>query len=395
MALVTIGLLEDQTTTLNASNWTSTNTLQLNVVASSTLIIDNIDVNLTNIIGGGVLSNTVIQLVNAGNVTVNPSLLTLGVGSVISYQIGFNSTLTINSGLSSVGLLQATTIDFTNSGGGGHFIFTPPAIGLSVSGPPTVTNVHIGDRITVVGSTSIGQSGNVVSFYGPALLGLPVHLISYTIPEGIQYLYRPADETLTFTSNCFLQGTRIATPAGEVLVDNLREGDEVLTLENAAAPIKWIGRRTIDPKMVDNPREHLPVRIIAGALAENVPHSDLFVSPDHCLYAADTLIPAKLLINGTTISQILVLQPITYFHIELEAHDIVWAEGAPAETYLDLGNRHTFLEPGVLLFTSPAREQASSRYPIAYEGFAVDQARMLVENRKQALGITEEETTAA
>ncbi|WP_286202970.1 Hint domain-containing protein [Rhizobium lusitanum] len=365
------------------------------MIASSTLIIDNIDVNLTNIIGGGVLSNTVIQLVNAGNVTVNPSLLTLGVGSVITYQIGFNSTLTINSGLLSVGLLQATTVDFANSGGGGHFIFTPPVIGLSVSGPPTVTNVRIGDRITVVGSTSIGQSGNVISFYAPALLGLPVHLISYMIPEGVQYLYRPGDETLTFTSNCFLQGTRIATPTGEVLVDSLREGDEVLTLENVAAPVKWIGRRTIDPKMVDKPRNHLPVRIIAGALGDNVPHRDLFVSPDHCIYVADTLIPAKLLINGTTISQILTLQPVTYFHIELEAHDIVWAEGAPAETYLDLGNRHTFLEPGVLLFTSPARKHASSRYPIAYEGLAIDQARMFVESRGQALGIAEEETTAA
>lgn len=395
MALVAIELLQDQTTTLDASNWTSSNTLQLSVLASSTLIIDNIAVNLTNIIGGGVLSNTVIQLVNAGSMTVNPSLLSLGVGSVMTYQIGFNSTLTFNAGLLSIGLLQTTTIDFANSGGGGHFIFTPPVIGLSVSGPPTITNVRIGDRITVVGSTSIGQSGNVVSFYAPALLGLPVHLISYTIPEGVQYLYRPDDETLTFTSNCFLQGTRIATPTGEVLIESLREGDEVLTLENTAAPIKWIGRRTVDPKIVDNPREHLPVCIIAGALGENIPHSDLFVSPDHCVYVADTLIPAKLLINGTTISQILTLQPITYFHIELDAHDIVWAEGAPTETYLDLGNRHTFLEPGVLLFTSPVREHASSRYPIAYEGSAVDRARMLVESRREALGISEEETTAA
>ena len=92
---------------------------------------------------------------------------------------------------------------------------------------------------------------------------------------------------------------------------------------------------------------------------------------------------AKLLINGTTITQPISLSLIDYFHIELEEHDVIWANGAMAETYLDLGNRHVFLEPGVLQFTSPKAYDAKACYPLAYSGPAVDAARAVLRRANQ------------
>jgi hypothetical protein len=84
-----------------------------------------------------------------------------------------------------------------------------------------------------------------------------------------------------------------------------------------------------------------PVRIARGAFGENVPVRGLFVSSDHAIYVDGVLIPAKYLLNGTTVRQVK-RRRMVYHHIELAEHDVVLAEGLPAETYLDTGDRETF-----------------------------------------------------
>ncbi len=141
---------------------------------------------------------------------------------------------------------------------------------------------------------------------------------------------------------CFCRGTLILTDRGEVPVEDMAIGDEAITFCGAARPIKWIGRRAYDGRFVAANRAVLPIRIEAGALADGVPARDLFVSPEHALYIDYALVPAQLLVNGATIRQVTSVERLEYLHIELDTHDVILAEGAPAESFVDCDNRLMF-----------------------------------------------------
>ncbi|MBR0657472.1 Hint domain-containing protein, partial [Plastoroseomonas arctica] len=164
--------------------------------------------------------------------------------------------------------------------------------------------------------------------------------ITYNSPEGATYRYTPTGETLTIrnietVTICFYPGTMIATPNGERAVETLAIGDMVLTAEGDVRPIRWMGRQTVSTLFGD-PLRVLPVRILAGALGEGVPARDLLLSPDHAVLVEGILVQAGALVNGTTIlRQFDVPEVFTYHHIELQAHELVLAEGAPAETFVD------------------------------------------------------------
>ena len=141
---------------------------------------------------------------------------------------------------------------------------------------------------------------------------------------------------------CFAAGTRIATPRGAVAVETLQVGDEVCTvLGGRPQPIIWVGHRRIDCTRHRAPRQVWPVRIAAGAFGPAQPARDLLLSPDHAVYVDGVLIPAKYLIDGETITQVR-CDGVTYHHIELARHDVLLAEGLPAESYLAGADRTVF-----------------------------------------------------
>lgn len=390
MALINLNLISNSTQTIDAGSGAQNgDTLELGLVSNGTLIIDGVDLTLTNLIGGGVLTSTTIILQNGADLVVDTALAGVTAGSTFHYMIGDGTSLEIQAAAISASLLDGTTVDFLNANGNGHFIYDSGLLNIALSSPPDIVNVDNGDRVTVIGSASVQQSGNTVTFYGP--LGILQPIASYDIPAGATYTYSNATDTLTFLTPCFVRGTLIATPDGEIAVERLKAGTVISSLNNGAVAVKWVGNRSIDPKTLDKPRNDLPIRILAGAIAEDMPSRDLYVSPDHCMFVNGSLVPAKLLINGTTVSQPITLNPVDYYHIELEQHDVIWANGAMAETYLDLGNRHVFLEPGVLQFTSPKAYDAKACYPLAYSGPAVDAARAIITEREGELGYETEE----
>jgi len=159
---------------------------------------------------------------------------------------------------------------------------------------------------------------------------------------------------------CFAAGTLIGTERGEVAVEELLVGEKVLVVGAAPSPLPppargggvladpldaqrviWIGHRTVDCARHPSPHTVWPVRISAGAFGGRVPRRDLWLSPDHAVLFDGVLIPVKYLINGSSIVQIAV-DSITYYHVELPQHDVLLAEGLPAESYLDIGDRSNF-----------------------------------------------------
>jgi hypothetical protein len=189
----------------------------------------------------------------------------------------------------------------------------------------------------------------------------------------------------------------VSTATGERSFESLMAGDIVLTLsgnELEAQPIKWIGRRRID--LTAHPRLELvaPIRIQPDAFADNMPHTELVVSPDHAIFVDGKLICARQLINGTTIRQEKNWTSVEYFHIELDEHAILLAEGLPAESYLNTGNRGFFsnadeplqLHPDLMDEADrPAREQASCA-PFVWDEASVKPVWEFLATRAQALG---------
>jgi hypothetical protein len=133
---------------------------------------------------------------------------------------------------------------------------------------------------------------------------------------------------------CFLTGTLILTDKGEIAVEALTIGDQVLTAEGQIETIKWIGRQTREPNQVQSPLRGYPILIKAGALGNHLPHRDLYVSPDHALLVDGLLINAGALVNDITILKTEPTETFIYHHVELENHALLIAEGAFAESYI-------------------------------------------------------------
>ena len=155
---------------------------------------------------------------------------------------------------------------------------------------------------------------------------------------------------------CYAAGTRILTPDGNRTVESLRPGDQVLTVKGEALepmPVKWIGRRRIDIRTHPRPESVAPIRILRDAICDNVPHTDLSVSPDHAVLIDGKLICARQLVNDVSILRDSASQNVEYFHVELDIHAILLAEGLTAESYLDTGNRGFFANADAPLTLHP------------------------------------------
>jgi hypothetical protein len=143
---------------------------------------------------------------------------------------------------------------------------------------------------------------------------------------------------------CFTPGTAIATASGWAAVETLGVGSVVRLAAGGTAPVVWVGQRDVDCARHPDPESVWPVRVRAGAFAHGVPLRDLLLSPDHAVFSDGVLIPVKYLVNGTTVTQERVAT-VRYHHVELARHDVILAEGLPAESYLDSGDRWAFAGP--------------------------------------------------
>src|SRR6478609_7396005 len=160
---------------------------------------------------------------------------------------------------------------------------------------------------------------------------------------------------------CFLKGTKIQTAEGERKVEDLAIGDLLPTMFGGLRPVQWIGRYPIRRSDPTKPwvKDALPVRIARSALAPNVPHTDLHVTRGHSLLIDGVLVPAEVLINGTTITRYGAREydELEFFHVKLESHDVIYAEGVPAETLVDVDERAVNFAEYLRRYGTPATDE--------------------------------------
>jgi hypothetical protein len=153
-----------------------------------------------------------------------------------------------------------------------------------------------------------------------------------------------ADKALALveSATCFCPGTLILTDRGERPIESLLIGDAVVTASGEVERVRWIGHRIYSGAFIAGNHLMLPVQIKAGAIGPGVPRRDLHVSPGHAMFVDGQLVPAWRLINGKTIVQAEAVASVTYYHVDLGCHAVIFAEGAAAESFLDDGCRGQF-----------------------------------------------------
>lgn len=207
---------------------------------------------------------------------------------------------------------------------------------------------------------------------------------AYEYP-GYATTISPVDTTLMsvlgFDVACFCPGSLILSPQGEVPVERLAIGDQVTT-PNGVRRIKWIGRSAYEGKFLrDNPLM-LPVTFLPGALGEGVPNRPMRVSPGHGVFLHGVLVPAWRLVNQVNVLQAPCSGRVEYLHLELDSHDLLTADGALSESYLNVTPRSWFQNAAEYAALYPGDDDPGTPcLPRVEDGLALEALRAWVDER--------------
>jgi len=345
MASINFNLFGSSTQSYDQKDHPGDTVLDVNVnvgaVGTKTINITNVDdlpdpITLNQTVALGLLSTQNINIGENADIVLN-GLAGVQVGNTFNYNLSDNSSLTMSPAFINVGLGNTINIDMGDTGTS-TFNFDAGGINLELSGFPNLTNISAGDQINVAGATSGEYVNGDLIFKND--LGFTVGRFNADGLDPSKVVFNGGSMTYA----CYLKGTHIATPEGEVQVETLKAGDKVLTASGGVATVKWLGHRTLYKNRIPakDAVRAFPILFKKDSIANNVPHRDLTLSPGHHVSFDGTLVPAMMLVNGQTIVQQFNTKVFEYFHVELEQFDIMLAEGVPAESYVDTGNRSMF-----------------------------------------------------
>ncbi len=311
-------------------------TLQLGTLAQATGTISLAGGTLTattltiaGLLTGSGIVETTVGLTNSGTIIASGGALSLGLAVTNTGTI----EIAAMASLDAVHALHGGIIDFTGSNAEltiNDLADYATNIG-NLTGHDVIDLVGIAPgQVTFSGGsiTAHDSAGVIGGFALGTVAGQPAVSI---VSDG----FGGALITLGDEMPCFARGTRLLTPNGYRPVETLNPGDPIITAAGQRRPVRWVGWRTLDLADAGNAR---PVLIMPGAFGPGLPARKLRLSPLHAVFTGGVLVPALHLVNGATIRR----EPAaatTYFHIELDRHDIVLAEALPCETYFDNGNR--------------------------------------------------------
>jgi autotransporter passenger strand-loop-strand repeat protein len=303
-------------------------------VVSNETVFDGgtIDLNVAGVTASNLTVDSGGTLILNGHVIASNTVISGGLVELESAKATLSGTLTF----SGAGTIEVT--GNTSAGYGDLAVISGFAVGDVIDLSAATTIGAAGSAATSSMVTSSGDTYVTVTGGGAS----DTFIFAGTLSPG----------SLTFGSDgnggvgltevaCFLPGTHILTDRGEVEVERLQVGDTVVTASGRERRLCWIGQgRALATRGRRGAATPLIVR--KGALADNVPHRDLYITKGHSLYLDDVLIPVEFLVNHRTILWDDHAQEVTVYHLELDAHDVLVANGAPAESYRDDGNRWLF-----------------------------------------------------
>jgi hypothetical protein len=219
---------------------------------------------------------------------------------------------------------------------------------------PLYTSIEVNDDQEIPGRYTLtfnydGTPGiDYVEFAGYTSNGDPVFVSTFGEYQYLSNGFYPGSTPPAFTPGtfvaCFLAGTLISTPQGPTEVQDIKSGDLVLNADGHPTAVKWIGRQTVAQRFTSSD-ERAAICMEAGALGDSLPTRDLKLTADHALLIDGVLVQAGALVNGTTIRRMTAAETgavYTVWHIETEGHQIILAEGCPAETFIDNISRKRF-----------------------------------------------------
>jgi hypothetical protein len=193
---------------------------------------------------------------------------------------------------------------------------------------------------------------------------------------------------------CLAAGTMVVTARGEIPADNLRVGEMILTMHGVPGrqPLIHVARRRVSWSGRPDAASLAPILIRAGALMRGAPIRDLRVSPGQGILLDGCLVPARLLVNGTTIVQEAATDGITYVYLWLETHGVLIADGTLTESGFEDGARRDFADAANVTPLMPLRpghlpaEAMERCLPLLLEGPALDRIRQRLATRAREAG---------
>jgi hypothetical protein len=336
----------------------------------------------------------VVNITLTGDIHGSIAAENLG-GAPAAFNFGQTAALSLSLPGSTFPLLLSLAVD--SSGTLGAFDGSADLSGASAENNPdlaqsSTTTYSVMDADGLAAFAGSGTIDLGLSATGASTINGPGNLLTKLLAQAgaevqISYTYLPDAAANTA---CFAAGTLIATEDGDVPVECLQVGQRVRSvLRGGSAPVVWIGYRQVACDQHPRPDRVWPVCVRAGAFGPRMPARDLFLSPDHAVFVEGVLIPVRHLVNGSTVRQVPV-ESITYYHVELDTHDVLLAEGLPAESFLNGGDRSAFSNGGPVVQMHPEFNvltwEAEGCAPLVLTGPVLDAVRLDLERRARRLG---------
>lgn len=328
--------------------------LEITALSTHELIVDGATATASSVIGADISGSPTFTVKNGGHLTLDKGMLNVSALTKTTFNINDTGSITLDaSDISALSGLSSYDINFDGSGEGA-FTFEEPSLGILDNYTFNVDGMATGDQLKLPGENwqELGyneetQTLTIGDGDGPLDFGDTITKANIKMtPEQYSEFQNDPDSFFngdTFTMQCFAAGTMISTPEGEAAVETLKIGDFILTSSGQSVPIKWIGLQRVGRKI--SAMNKLPVRISEGALGSGLPNRDLVVTADHGMVINDLVINSGALVNQSTIDYVPrheLPKDLIYYHIETEGHEVIRANGADTETYVDYLTRRSF-----------------------------------------------------